>query len=197
MQSQAYIPRLLADSSFVLEIACVAIAVVLVALLAQVSIPLPATPVPITGQTFAVTLIALLLGWARAGAAMAAYLAIGMAGAPVFADAGSGPDPGPAFGYLIGMAFAAIVIGFLADKGYTNTFTKALAAALLGAVIIFACGILGLSFFLPVAALLDKGVLPFVPGAVIKSVAAAGIASWFSRRFSMPHVRAQLQRRGH
>ena len=197
MQSQAFIPRLLAGSSFVLEIACVAIAVVLVALLAQVSIPLPATPVPITGQTFAVTLIALLLGGARAGTAMAAYLAIGIAGAPVFADAGSGPDPGPAFGYLIGMAFAAIVIGLLADKGYTNTYTRALAAALLGAVIIFAGGVLGLSFFLPIAALLDQGVLPFVPGAIIKSVAAAGIACWLTRRFSLAQVRTQRQRRGH
>ncbi|MGH8194146.1 MAG: biotin transporter BioY [Woeseiaceae bacterium] len=197
MQSQAFIPRLLADSSFVLEIVCIAVAVVLVALVAQVSIPLPGTPIPITGQTFAVTLIALLLGWARAGAAIALYLAIGLAGAPVFADAGSGLDPGPTFGYLLAMAFAAVIIGLLADRGYTHTFTRALAAALFGAVIIFAGGVLGLSFFLPVAALLDKGVLPFVPGAMIKSVAAAGIACWLTRRFSMPQVRAELQRRGH
>jgi biotin transport system substrate-specific component len=185
MQSQALIPRWRSRNpgSPSVEWFFLLTLVLLLSILAQVSIPLSGSPVPITGQTFGLTLIALLSGWARSGAVMAAYLAFGLAGLPVFADAGTGSDVAASFGYLIGMAAAAIVMGYFADRGAAGSFTKSLATALLGAAIIFAFGVAGLSLFVPGNALLSAGVLPFVPGAMIKSILAAAIVRWLSRRF--------------
>jgi biotin transport system substrate-specific component len=152
------------------------------ALLAQVSIPLPFTPVPLTGQTFGVYLLALLFGRKRGLATVAAYLAVGAAGAPVFALGQSGLSIGPTMGYLVGMLAAAFVVGGLADKGFNAKFPKAWLAAACGSVCVFTFGLIGLSFFVPTDALLMSGLIPFIPGDLIKTTLAASMAITFSKR---------------
>ena len=133
----------------------------LIALAAQVRIPLPFSPVPVTGQTFAVLLVAAALG--RLGlASVIAYLIEGAVGLPVFAGGGFGVATivGPTGGYLIGFALAAALIGSAAERGWDRHLVPALAAMLLA------------RFPLPVP-LLDAGLIPFIPGDLVKMVLAA------------------------
>ena len=158
------------------NILAVAIGIVLLSLLAQVAIPLPWTPVPVTGQTFGVSLMALLWGRKRAFSVILGYLFLGGIGLPIFALGKSGLSFGPTIGYLIGMALAAVWMGTLSDRGWTKTWLRTYLVALSGSVIIFSCGVFCLSFFLPFKNLLITGVLPFLPGDLIKSLLASYIA---------------------
>lgn len=179
MKSQALIPIYIEKSNNKLtaNIVAVGLGVVLMSLLAQITIHLPWTPVPITGQTFGVALTALAWGRKRALTIMGTYLLIGAAGLPVFAMGGSGLTFGPTMGYLIGMVGAAAVVGTLADRGWTKTFGKALGAAFIGSFIIFSCGLAVLSFFVPKETLLVAGFYPFILGDLIKNSLAATLAS--------------------
>jgi len=160
--------------------------VALVSALAQVVIPLPWTPVPITGQTFGVALMALLWGRKRAFGVMSSYLALSIFGAPILAGGVAFLTFGATTGYLLGMLVSACVVGELADRGYTRTWARAFMAASLGSVCVFGFGLLVLSFFLPAAGdtfgakmitLLTAGLLPFLPGDILKNSLAAFIAS--------------------
>ena len=146
----------------------------LIALAAQVRIPLPFSPVPVTGQTFAVLLVAAALG--RLGlASVIAYLVEGAIGLPVFAGGGFGVATivGPTGGYLIGFAAAAALVGSAAERGWDRHPVTALSAMLLGEVAIYACGLAWLARFpLPVS-LLDAGLIPFIPGDLFKMALAA------------------------
>ena len=146
----------------------------LIALAAQIRFVLPFTPVPVTGQTFAVLLVAAALG--RLGlASVIAYLVEGAAGLPVFAGGGSGLATmvGPTGGYLIGFALAAAVVGSAAERGWDRHLVTALAAMFLGEVAIYACGLAWLARFVPAERLLDAGLIPFIPGDLFKMVLAA------------------------
>ena len=145
--------------------------------LAQVAIPLPFTPVPITGQTFGVMLISLLLGRKHALATLGLYLTLGATGLPVFAQAQFGLAWGPTLGYLIGMLAASYVVGSLADRGWAKNFLSAWAAASVGSLLVFTFGAIVLSTFVPVEQVFALGVLPFLPGDVIKNTLAAWIVS--------------------
>jgi biotin transport system substrate-specific component len=145
----------------------------LLALCAQIKIPLSWTPVPVTGQTFGVALLALLWGSRLSLATFTTYLVVGFLGAPVFAGGVSGLLIGPTFGYLIGMMFASWLIGKLSDVGWSRNFLKALGACYVGSLVTFTCGIIGLSFFIPADKLLMAGVIPFLPGDLIKNILAA------------------------
>lgn len=145
-------------------------------LLAQIAIPLPWTPVPITGQTFGVALLALLWGRKRAMAAIVSYVTLGGLGLPIFALGKSGFALGPTSGYLFGMMIATYVMGTLSDRGSTKTWLRSYVTALCGSVIIFTCGILWLSMFLPTKELLSAGLLPFLPGDLLKTLLASFIA---------------------
>ncbi len=152
-------------------------ATALTALAAQVEVRVPGSPVPITGQTFAVVAIAAALG-ARAGAAaMLLYIAEGVAGLPVFAGGASGPGAlaGPTGGYLLGFIPAAYLTGWLAERGLDRNVWTAFFAMLLGSVPIFACGLAWLARFVPPETLLAQGLYPFVFGDVVKSLLAAGV----------------------
>ncbi len=187
VQSQAVVPFLINghQRSLWLNVTAVIGGSLLLALLAQVSFILPFTPVPITGQTFGVAVLALCWGRKRALASFALYLSEGAMGLPFFALGKSGLLLGPTFGYLIGMLLASGVVGHLADKGYARTIKSAFACCLVGSFIIFSCGLLGLSFFVPAKALLVTGFLPFIPGDLIKSFAAASLASTVSKKFKL------------
>ena len=146
----------------------------LVALGAQLKVPLPFSPVPVTGQTFAVLLVAAALG--RLGlASIIAYLVEGAVGLPVFAGGASGVAymSGPTGGYLIGFALAAALVGSATERGWDRTPRTSLAAMALGEVAIYACGLAWLARFpLPVG-LLEAGLLPFIPGDLVKMTLAA------------------------
>jgi biotin transport system substrate-specific component len=148
---------------------------VVTALAAQLAVPVPWSPVPITGQTFAVLLSGAVLGVRRAFAAQVLYLIEGAAGLPVFAGGGAGVVKllGPTAGYLISFPFAAALTGALAERGWDRRFAGMLAAMLLGSAVIFALGLAQLSRFVPRERLLVAGLLPFLPGDLIKSTLAA------------------------
>ncbi len=145
------------------------------ALAAQVAIPLPWTPVPLTGQTFAVLLCGAVLGARRAFLAQLLYLAEGAAGLPVFAGGAAGAQVflGPTAGYLVAFPLAAAVTGALAQRGWDRRFLTMAGAMLLGSVAILALGALGLARFVPAGRVLESGVLPFVIGDLVKAALAA------------------------
>lgn len=145
----------------------------LIALLAQISIPLQ--PVPITGQTFGVLLVGAALGARRGALALLAYLAQGLMGLPVFAGgtAGLGRLLGPTGGYLVGFAAAAALVGWLSERGWDRRFVSTLAAMGLGNLVIYALGAPWLAQFVGWERALTAGVLPFLMGDVLKAFLAA------------------------
>jgi len=142
----------------------------LIALSAQIAIPLPFSPVPITGQTFAVLVVGMLLGCWRGTAAVLAYLAEGFLGLPVFAGgvAGIAKIAGPTGGYLVSFLPAAYLAGYLAEKGWDRKISTTFLAMILGNVIIFGFGALWLARFVGFDQALSMGVLPFLAGDVVK-----------------------------
>lgn len=147
---------------------------------ARVAVPLPFTPVPLTGQTFGVLLTGALLGGWRGLGAILLYLAEGMAGLPVFAStapaqAGLGALLGPSGGYLMAFPLAALIVGLMAERGWDRTPARALAAMAVGSAVIFAVGAWWLARFVGAGAAIAKGVLPFLPGDALKAVLAAAL----------------------
>ena len=149
----------------------------LVALLAQVKIPLGFTPVSITGQTFAVLLVGAMLGGWRGGAALALYALAG-AGLPFFAGGASGWFwTLPSGGYIVGFIPAAALVGWLCQRGW-NRRPWLLAAMLLANAVIYVPGLLQLNLFLPpdaatawgCADVWQCGLLPFIPGDLVKLI---------------------------
>jgi biotin transport system substrate-specific component len=152
-----------------------------VAALAQVSIILPFTPVPITGQTLAVLLVGASLGWVRGGLALALYLAEGAIGLPFYAEGKSGLEilgvASATGGYLWGFLMAATLVGWLANRGWDRSWRSALGAMLLGEVVIYALGIpwLMVALDVPVLDAFEQGLYPFVMGDILKLLLAAGL----------------------
>jgi len=174
------------ERSFLVDLGLVLALSLFNAVLAQVAIPLPFSPVPITGQTFAVLLTGALLGSRLGFAAILAYLAEGSAGLPFFAGGGSGfaKVSGPTGGYLVGFLAAALVVGWLAERGWDRDVPHAVAAMLAGEVAIYVFGLGWLSRFVAGGQLLALGLTPFIPGDAIKLAAAAIVLStgWRLRR---------------
>jgi biotin transport system substrate-specific component len=162
-------------SSAVTNVLLVVGASIVTSLAAQVAIPVPWSPVPITGQTFAVTLSGAVLGMRRGFLAQALYLVEGAIGLPVFAGgaAGAAVLAGPTAGYLIAFPIAAALTGALAERGWDRRFATMFAAMLLGSVPIFALGLAALARFVPAGGLLSAGLFPFIPGDLIKATLAA------------------------
>ena len=171
----AVFPRsgLAADAALVLGGA------LLVALAAQISIPLPFTPVPISGQTFAVVLVGASLGAARGGASMALYVLIGLLGAPVYFSGNSGVEHvlGASGGYLLSYPVAAAVTGMLAERGWDRRLRSAVAAMLTGNVVIYLIGLPWLAAVVGAGLeeTLKLGLYPFVPGDVLKLYLAGAL----------------------
>lgn len=151
----------------------------LVALSAQVVVPLPWTPVPITGQTFGVLFVGALLGSRRGALALAAYLLEGAAGLPVFAGGGATVAwlLGPTAGYLWSYPVAAWVTGRLAERGWDRRPATAVLALAAGNAVVYAVGLPWLAFFVGWERVLVAGFFPFLPGAVVKIAVAAAALS--------------------
>ena len=147
----------------------------LVALLAQVRIPLPFTPVPLTGQTFAVLLVGAALGSRRGLASLSLYSLIGALGLPVFAGGAAGTSYafGPTGGYLLGFIVAAYVTGLLAERGLERSIRTSILPFLAGTLVIYALGAGWLSVQFGLEKALALGVLPFIVGDAIKLALAA------------------------
>lgn len=153
----------------------------LMALSAQVTIRL--LPVPITGQTFVVLLTGAALGRARGVAVMLGYLAEGLAGLPVFANATSAWTPnatfgvptiiGPTAGYLAGFVAAAFVTGWLAEQGWDRWAWRWAVAMLLGNVAIYVPGLLVLQSYVGPERVFELGLQPFLVGDILKLLLAA------------------------
>ncbi|HET8991079.1 MAG TPA: biotin transporter BioY [Acidimicrobiales bacterium] len=176
--------RVLADAvprTLLAETALVVGAAGVMGLLAQITIHLSFSPVPITGQTLGVMLAGTALGWRRAGLAMALYVAAGCAGLPWFADHASG-YPAATFGYLLGFVVAGPVLGWLAARGNDRTLVRAFASMAVGDLIVFAFGVTWLAVDLHVGAstALALGFTPYLVGEVIKAAlsGAALPATW-------------------
>ena len=158
----------------------------LTAAAAQIRIPLPFTPVPITGQTFAVLLAGAALGsWAGAGSQLL-YVLMGAVGLPFYAGGAGGWEAatGATAGYLLGFVAAAWIVGLLAEKGQDRRVWSALPAFLSGTVVIYLFGITWLWYSVDAIATIDEaliaGMVPFVVGDLLK-IALAGLllpAAW-------------------
>jgi biotin transport system substrate-specific component len=190
MSSTALVPTLVRPSnrvvSLVADLVLVAAGVALIGLSAQVTFHLPNTPVPFTGQTFAVLLVGGAYGATRALATMATYLVVGGLGYGVFAGHASGWDvlrfTSATGGYLVGMLVAAALVGRLADRGWDRKAVRSLPAMVIGNVVIYAFGYFWLKHALDMTAnqAWHAGVRPFLPGDAVKILLAAGLlpAAW-------------------
>jgi biotin transport system substrate-specific component len=153
-----------------------------VAAMAQLTFYLPFSPVPITGQTFAVLIIGMLFGARRGAAVLLLYIAEGLAGLPVFAGARAGIATliGPTGGYLIGFVAAAFVVGYLAERGAGKNLLNTLTAFLIGSAIIYLFGVAWLSTLLGLREAIAAGMTPFLIGDAVKALSAALLlpAAW-------------------
>jgi biotin transport system substrate-specific component len=141
-----------------------------IALSAQISISLPFSPVPITGQTLVVLLVGLILGRTRGTAAIAAYLAQGAAGLPLFAGGKSGLATlvGPTGGYLFGFLAAAYIVGMLSELKFKRSIFQAASTLILGNIIIYVFGLFWLARFVGESQVLQLGLYPFLVGDLLK-----------------------------
>ena len=147
-----------------------------VGLAAQVAIPLPFTPVPLTLQTFAVLLAGAALGSLRGVMAMSLYAVAGVAGVPWFAEGSSGFAMA-SFGYILGFIAAAGIVGRIAERGATLTVWRTAGLMVLGNLVIYAVGVTWLKYAIDATwtTALQLGVAPFLIGDVVKIALAAGL----------------------
>jgi biotin transport system substrate-specific component len=156
----------------------------LTALAAQITIPLPWTPVPVTGQTFAVLLAGATLGWRAGGASQLLYVALGAIGLPFYQGGASGWSyaSGATGGYLVGFVVAATLVGLLAERRADRSVVTSIPAMLAGTAVIYLFGVTWLAHTLGADAstALEKGLLPFIVGDALKLVVAGALlpAAW-------------------
>jgi biotin transport system substrate-specific component len=175
-------PRVLADlvpRVRARDAALVVAAAALTALCAQISFHLPGNPVPVTLQTFAVLLSGAALGANRGAAAMLLYVALGVIGLPVYAEGKHGVDiiTGVTGGYLIGFLIAGWVVGRLAERRMDRTPVRALPLFLIGSAIVYLIGVpwLAVSAHMSLGGAISDGFVPFIPGDIVKAVAAGAL----------------------
>ncbi|GAA0493119.1 biotin biosynthesis protein BioY [Paractinoplanes deccanensis] len=147
-------------------------AATLIGLSAQIALPVPGSPVSVTGQTLAVLLTAAALGPWRGPAACLAYVLAGVAGVPWFAGAS-----GVTFGYLLGMVLAAAVVGALTRRGAGRTPWRVIPTMVLGTLVVYAVGVpwLAIALHLDAATAIGVGFVPFLAGDALKVAIAAGL----------------------
>ncbi|WP_035806219.1 biotin transporter BioY [Kitasatospora mediocidica] len=157
------------------EVALVGGGAALTGLAAQLSVNVPGSPVPVTGQTFAALLVGTALGARRGAASLALYLLAGMAGLPWFAAGGSG-WAAPSLGYVIGFVLAGSLTGLLARRGADRSPLRTAAAMVLGNLAIYAVGVpyLAAVLHVPLARAAQLGLYPYLVGDGLKVLLATG-----------------------
>ena len=156
---------------------------VLTALLARVSLPVPGSPVPVTGQTLGALLAGGLLGARRGAGSLALYLAAGAIGLPAFAGGAAGLErlAGPTGGYLAGLVAAAGIAGWTVERGWARSVPRAFAAMLAASAAVFALGVPWLAVRAGAGRALEAGLVPFLPGALLKAALAAALVVLVAR----------------
>jgi biotin transport system substrate-specific component len=159
------------------DVALVVAGALLIYLTARIAIPVPGSPVPITGQTFGVLLVGGALGFRRGLIGVALYVLLGVIGLPFFAEGKGGISViwGATGGYLIGFVAAGALVGRLAELGWDRKIGGALGAMLLGSAVIYALGLpwLGIVVGLSPAETIAEGLTPFLLGDALKLILAA------------------------
>ncbi|MET7843058.1 biotin transporter BioY [Streptomyces sp. NPDC005356] len=142
---------------------------------AQFALPVPGSPVPVTGQTFAALLVGIALGARRGALALAVYAGAGVCGMPWFAEGTSGATM-PTFGYVLGLVLAAAVAGGLARRGGDRRALRTAGVMALGSVCVYAVGVpyLALSLHLPLDRAVALGAAPYLVGDALKAALAMG-----------------------
>ncbi|MDX3529634.1 biotin transporter BioY [Streptomyces sp. ID05-39B] len=171
--------RVLADlipASRVRDIALVLGGAALTGIAAQIAVPVPGSPVPVTGQTFAALLVGTTLGARRGFLSLAVYALVGMAGVPWFAEGGSGAGA-VSFGYVLGMILASTVVGALARRGADRSVARMAGTMLVGSAIIYAIGVPYLAYAADISAsaAIAAGLTPFLIGDALKAALAMGL----------------------
>jgi len=167
------------------DIALVVAGALFIYLTARIAIPVPGSPVPITGQTFGVLLVGGALGLRRGLIGVALYVLLGVVGLPFFAEGKGGTAIilGATGGYLIGFIVAGAVVGRLAELGWDRRIGGALAMMLVGSALIYAIGLPWLMVVtgFPLDEAIAKGLTPFLLGDALKLVLAAALfpAAWW------------------
>ncbi|MFD0271759.1 biotin transporter BioY [Streptomyces sp. NPDC127106] len=158
------------------DIALVVGGAALTGLAAQIAVPVPGSPVPVTGQTFAALLVGTALGARRGFLSLGLYALLGAAGLPWFANGTSGAG-GASFGYVLGMLLAATVVGALARRGADRSVLRTAGAMALGSAVIYAVGVpyLALSTGMSFGAAVAAGMTPFLIGDALKALLAMGL----------------------
>ncbi len=148
---------------------------------AQIAVPVPGSPVPVTGQTFAALLVGTALGARRGLLSLALYAVAGAAGVPWFAGGKSGAA-GVTFGYILGMLLASAVVGALARRGGDRGVWRMAGTMLAGEALIYAVGVpyLAVAGHLPLGTAVSLGMTPFLIGDALKAALAMGLlpAAW-------------------
>ena len=147
----------------------------LTGLMAQISIPIAGSPVPVTGQTFAALTVGAALGWQRGLASMLLYLLAGMAGVPWYAGHSSGVHI-PSLGYVVGFVLAAGLVGALASRGGDRSPLRTVGTMVLGNVVVYAVGVpyLMADLNIGLATAWDIGMKNYLVGDALKILLAAG-----------------------
>ncbi|MEU8541697.1 biotin transporter BioY [Streptomyces sp. NPDC048717] len=171
----------LIPASRVREIALVAGGAALTGLAAQITVAVPGSPVPVSGQTFAALLVGTALGARRGFLSLGLYAVVGMAGVPWFAEGASGWSMA-SFGYILGMLLAATVVGALARRGGDRSVLRTAGTMALGSAIIYAVGVpyLALATGMTLGQAVAAGLVPFLIGDALKAALAMGAlpAAW-------------------
>lgn len=164
---------------FIQDIILVSTFTFLTALCAKIKVEIG--PVPITGQTFAVLLSGFLLGSVRGSTSQMFYLILGLTGLPLFARGGGIQYLlSPTFGYIIGFIFAAFFVGKLAEMGWDRNLKTSILAMIIGNILIYIFGLIGLARSVPLKDILKVGLYPFLVGDIIKILIASLVlpTSW-------------------
>lgn len=172
--SNEFAHRLRLEENIILDVVFIILGSVFVALSSQFAFYLPFSPIPITGQTFAVLFIGAVLGSRRGGLSLALYVLEGLIGLPVFAGGTGGIAIlfGPTAGYLVGFIPAAILVGYLSERGFSRNLISMFFTLLLGLTVIYLFGVFRLLSFVEYEKVFILGVTPFLVGDAIKTVMA-------------------------
>ena len=169
-----------------LDVLLVVVASAIIAIAAQIAIPIPGTVVPLTMQPLAVLLVGITLGSTRGAAAAALYLLEGFSGMPVFAQGHGGAIwlAGPTAGYLFSYPFAAFVAGWFSERGWGSTIVRAVAGMLVALGIIYLGGWSWLAAFIGAKNSWLGGVRPFILADILKVAVGASLLPQLQRLIS-------------
>jgi len=179
--ANATIPSILSDrirGRAALNMLLIAGASVVIAIAAQIAVPIPGSPVPLTMQPLAVLLVGVVLGSWRGAAAAALYLMEGAGGLPVFAQGHGGIfwlTAGATAGYLLSYPFAAFVAGWVSERGFGSTVLRSIAGMLAALAVIYAGGWSWLAAWSGTKAAFAMGIAPFLIADVIKVALGAAL----------------------